>query len=81
VRALPLAAALAIMVGVTLYPQLLADATGRADHLAALALCWAMSAGYVSGVGFRPRRRLLQAVFSAWMVPAGVLLAVLRMLG
>ena len=44
------------MVGGTLYPPLMADAAGRADHGLAMALFWAMSAGFVRGVGFVPRR-------------------------
>lgn len=43
------------MVAGTLYPPLMADATGRADHWLATALLWAMSAGFVRGVGFVPR--------------------------
>lgn len=46
--------ALAVMLGGTGYPALLADAAGRADHVLALAWLWAMSAGFVRGVGFRP---------------------------
>jgi predicted membrane protein len=80
VRPLPLAAAVAIVVGVTVYPQLLADAAGRADHLATLALCWAMSAGFVRGVGFRPQRLVPRALFSGWAVAAGIVIAALRLL-
>ena len=51
-----LTVALLIMVGGTLYPPLMADAAGKADHNLAMALFWAMSAGFVRGVGFAPRR-------------------------
>jgi predicted membrane protein len=49
-----LAVALLIMVVGTLYPPLMADAAGKADHNLAMALFWAMSAGFVRGVGFAP---------------------------
>jgi len=67
-----LAAALAIMVGGTLYPPLMADAAGHADHGLAMALLWAMSAGFVRGVGFVPRRRLWRWLFSGWAVAAAL---------
>ena len=50
-----LAVGLLIMIGGTVYPPLMADAAGKADHSLALALFWAMSAGFVRGVGFVPR--------------------------
>lgn len=55
VAILPLLAALAIMTGVSLRPQLLTAENGNADHIAALLVFWAMSAGFVRGVGFIPR--------------------------
>ncbi|WP_395701784.1 cyd operon YbgE family protein [Aquabacterium sp.] len=58
-----LAAALAIMLAVTAYPPLLAHA-GRADHGLALLLAWAMSAGFVRGVGFVPRHGAWRWLFS-----------------
>jgi predicted membrane protein len=70
-----LAVALAIMVGGTLYPPLMADAAGRADHGLATALFWAMSAGFVRGVGFVPRATVWRWLFSGWACAAGLLLA------
>ena len=70
-----LAAALLIMLAGTLYPPLLADASGKADHLLALAVFWAMSAGFVRGVGFVPRHRLWQWLFSGWSCTAALLVA------
>jgi predicted membrane protein len=61
-----LGAALAIMLAGTLYPPLMADAAGHADHRLALALFWAMSAGFVRGVGFVPHPRLLRWLYSGW---------------
>lgn len=70
-----LAVALLIMVAGTLYPPLMADATGKADHNLAMALFWAMSAGFVRGVGFVPRRWIWRALFSGWACAAALLLA------
>lgn len=75
VHAPSLAVALLIMVGGTLYPPLMADAAGRADHQLALALFWAMSAGFVRGVGFVPRLWPWRMLFSGWACAAALLLA------
>lgn len=58
--------ALVIMFGITLYPPLLANATGKADHGLAILLMLSMSAGFVRGVGFIPRSGALQLLFSSW---------------
>jgi len=70
-----LGVALAIMLGGTLYPPLMADPAGRADHALAMALFWAMSAGFVRGVGFVPRAALWRWLFSGWSCAAALLLA------
>ena len=70
-----LAVALLIMVGGTLYPPVMADAAGKADHNLAMALFWAMSAGFVRGVGFVPRLWVWRAMFSGWSCAAALLLA------
>lgn len=70
-----LAAALLIMLGGTLYPLLMADAQGRADHGLSMALFWAMSAGFVRGVGFVPRRAIWCWAFSGWACAVALLLA------
>ena len=70
-----LTVALLIMVGGTLYPPLMADAAGKADNHLAMALFWAMSAGFVRGVGFVPRRWIWRAIFSGWACAAALLLA------
>lgn len=72
-----LTAALAIMVAGTLYPPLMADAAGQADHSLAMALLWAMSAGFVRGVGFVPRLWVWRTLFSGWSCTAALLLAAL----
>lgn len=63
--------ALGLMLIGTLYPPLMTDATGHADHRLALLVMWAMSAGFVHGVGFAPRFWLWRWLFS----PAAMLLA------
>lgn len=70
-----LAAALAIMIGGTLYPPLMADATGAADHGLAMLLFWAMSAGFVRGVGFVPRVAPWRWLFSGPACAAALALA------
>lgn len=70
-----LAVAMLIMIAGTLYPPLMADATGQADHGLAMALFWAMSAGFVRGVGFVPQRWPWRAAFSGWSAATALLLA------
>ncbi|NMG36979.1 hypothetical protein GRF61_21215 [Azoarcus sp. TTM-91] len=79
-RPLPLLSALALMLGLGIAPNLFATADGRADHLAALALCWAMSAGFVAGVGFRPRALAWRLLFSPTAVALGLALGLGRLL-
>ncbi len=50
-----LATALILMAALTAYPRFVVDSTGRVDHGLAMALFWAMTAGFVRGVGFVPR--------------------------
>jgi len=70
-----LAVACLIMVGGTLYPPLMTDAAGQADHGLAVALLWAMSAGFVRGVGFVPARWLWRLLFSGGSCAAALALA------
>lgn len=71
-----LAAGLLIMVSATVYPPLMADAAGKADHGLAMALFWAMSAGFVRGVGFIPQRWIWRLLFSGWACAAAFAAAV-----
>lgn len=71
-----LLAALAIMLVGSVYPLLFADAQGHADHGLAMALFWAMSAGFVRGVGFVPQRLVWRVLFSGWSCTAALALAV-----
>ncbi len=61
-----LAAALVIMLIGTVFPPLMANAAGDADHGLALALLCAMSTGFVRGVGFFPRTLVWRWLFSGW---------------
>lgn len=70
-----LGTALAIMLAGTVYPPLMANAAGQADHRLAMALFMAMAAGFVRGVGFVPRFWLWRGLFSAWACTAALLLA------
>lgn len=62
---LPLTIAIVITLVLTLYPLALSKADGKADHLAATLLFWAMSAGFVRGVGFVPKHRVLRPLLSS----------------
>ena len=68
--------ALAIMLGGTLYPPLMADAAGKTDHGLAMAVFLAMSAGLVRGVGFVPRHPLWRILFSGWTCALALTLAI-----
>ena len=70
-----LGVAMLIMLGGTVYPPLMADAAGKADHNLAMALFWAMNAGFIRGVGFVPRYWLWRALFSGWSCALGLLVA------
>ena len=66
---------LALMLVGTAYPLLFARANGHADHGLATLLFWAMSAGFVRGVGYAPRHRAWRWLFSGWACLAALVLA------
>ena len=68
-------AAMALMLAGSINTLLLAGADGKADHGLAMALFWAMSAGFVRGVGFVPRALAWRLLFSGGSCLAGLLLA------
>lgn len=72
-----LAAGLVLMLAGTAYPLVFARADGHADHGLALLLFWAMSAGFVRGVGFIPRHWAWRLLFSGWACLAALALAAL----
>jgi predicted membrane protein len=57
--------ALLLMLALTAYPLLAARHGAQADHGLATLLLWAMSAGFVRGVGFVPRWRLPRLLLGA----------------
>lgn len=71
VRGATLTAAIALMLLITLMPRGLATADGSAISHGLLSLVmWGLSAGFVYGIGFVPRNRLLRIVFNplvAWL--------------
>ena len=60
-----LLAAIVLMLLGSVAPVYLADAQGRTHHGFALLVFWAMSAGFVRGVGFIPQARLWRWLFSS----------------
>ena len=64
VSMLPLGIAIALTLLLTIYPPILTTPAGKADHAAATLALWSMSAGFIRGVGFVPRNRLLRVLFS-----------------
>ena len=71
VRGSTLAAAIALMLLITPMPRGLTTADGSAISHGMLSLVmWGMSAGFVHGIGFVPRNRMVRIVFSplvAWL--------------
>lgn len=63
-----------LMVALTVYPPLLTNAKGQADHGLASVLLWAMSTGLIAGVGFVPRWWLWRWLFSGWSCTAALAL-------
>lgn len=74
-----LTAGLVLMLTGTAYPLVFARADGRADHGLALLLFWAMSAGFVRGVGFIPRHRAWRLLLSGWACLAALAWAALSL--
>ena len=55
---------LAVMAVMTVYPHAAAKPDGSPDMLTATLLFWAMSAGFVRGIGFIPHLMPLRLLFS-----------------
>ena len=70
---LALTLAFVIMIGAMVYPPLLIGPNGRADHMLALCVMWAMSAGFIRGVGFVPKNAALRWLFSRWAIGTALL--------
>jgi len=71
-----LAVGLVIMVAGTLYPAIMTDRLGHPDHRLASALLWAMSAGFVRGLGFIPSHAVWRWSFSGWATLLSLAIAV-----
>ena len=74
-RPLSLAVALVIMIGGSVYPFMFAGQEGGVDQAFASAIFWAMSAGLVHGVGFKPTFVLWRWLFSGWTCLGALVLA------
>jgi len=68
--------AVTIMVAGTIYPLMMMSPGGTVDHRLVMTLLWAMSAGFVRGVGFIPHALIWRWVFSGWTCIASLILAV-----
>ncbi|PRD65859.1 cyd operon YbgE family protein [Malikia granosa] len=69
--------AIVLMLVGSIAPVYLADAQGHAHHGLAMLAFWAMSAGFVRGVGFIPRAKPWRWLFSGWACAIALLAAVL----
>ena len=76
---LPLGIGLILLVLMTILPSLATDAHGKADHPAALLIFWAMSAGFVRGVGFVPLHWLPRLLLSGYACALSLALALVRL--
>jgi predicted membrane protein len=56
--------AIAVTVVMTVYPRAATKSDGSPDMLAAALLFWAMSAGFIRGLGFIPNSLPLRLLFS-----------------
>jgi predicted membrane protein len=70
-----LAVAIIIMLVATVYPPLMVDTTGNVDHGLMTVLFFAMSAGFVRGVGFVPQALAWRWLFSSWSCMAALAIA------
>ena len=77
VALLPLAIAIVLALLLTLYPPILTTPAGKADLLAATLALWAMSAGFIRGVGFVPKHPAPRLLFSTFACLLGLALSVL----
>lgn len=76
--ALALLTAIAIALGVTIYPPALVGRQGEVNHLMVMTLFWAMSAGFVRGVGFIPQHRVARWLLSGWACGGALALFLLQ---
>jgi len=67
--------AMVIMLTGTVYPLMMMNSSGAVDHRLVIALLWAMSAGFVRGIGFVPHTLIWRWAFSGWVCIASLILA------
>ena len=70
-QALSLISALVISVVLTAYPALIAESIHEVDHGLFTLFMWAISAGFIHGVGFEPKAALWRILFHpviAWLL-------------
>lgn len=78
---LPLVTGLGLLALLTVWPAVAVGHDGHADHLTAMLLLWAMSAGFVRGVGFVPQHLLPRWGLSGWACALALGLGGLRAMG
>ena len=61
---IPLLCAIAIMVTLSIYPNALVKQDEGVDKTSTYLLFWAMSSGFIRGVGFIPQSKILAVLFS-----------------
>ncbi|MCA1925786.1 MAG: cyd operon YbgE family protein [Thiobacillus sp.] len=71
-QGITLAVAFTLMLLITIYPRALAtESGGPISHGILMLIMWGLSAGFVYGVGFIPRSRLLRVALGPWVAWAG----------
>lgn len=70
--------AIGITLAIVIYPHLLANSQQKADQFAAMLMFWSMSAGYVRGVGFIPRNKILRWLLGGTACFVALALAIIR---
>jgi predicted membrane protein len=78
-RALSLLIAISISIGLLAWPHFVVNADGRVNYPGLLILMWAMAAGFVHGVGFIPRNKILRLALgpvAASVLPLVTILAI-----
>ncbi|WP_417596468.1 cyd operon YbgE family protein [Oceanospirillum sp.] len=70
-QALSLISAIIISVVLTAYPRLIAESIHEVDHGLFTLFMWAISAGFIHGVGFEPKATIWRLAFNpiiAWLI-------------
>lgn len=71
-QGITLGVAFVLMLLITVYPRALATPDGGPiSHSILMLIMWGLSAGFVYGVGFVPRNRVLRVALGPWVAWAG----------